>query len=414
MITSYENPVTTNVYDQVNSEIYLDYIVWEDKSNNHWDIYLSIMDADNDGITDCYDEFPSNPFDYMDSDGDGLGDSIDPDSDGDGYDNGEDDFPTNSSEWIDTDLDTIGNNADTDDDNDGVADIYDPSPLSDVNVLMAEVDRTISRIEILEHNLTDQLDEIEVNMTAQLERMEMDILGRIDGLNTTMRAAFAEQVLSFSFELASLERSITSLIGSVWMDMNTTDADLIESFRLENELTRGWIINLENNLTGEIADLEEYVGLMFDMMGDQVDQLEITLRSLVSNLNTALMEIGIEIDGDLSQIWRHVWSLYENDTTIRGDLRAIIADLSDLETTLLALAKLDSIIADMDDLSTQVQGDHSDIRSQQESQTTLLWALIVLAVILIFGLGFLIFDRIRNDRIRSSNFRSSDGGRTEA
>jgi hypothetical protein len=65
----------------------------------------------------------------VDSDGDGIGDSLDGDDDNDGVPDREDDFPLDSSESKDTDNDGIGDNTDTDDDNDGVSDIEDIFPL---------------------------------------------------------------------------------------------------------------------------------------------------------------------------------------------------------------------------------------------------------------------------------------------
>jgi len=47
------------------------------------------------------------------------------DSDGDGYSDGSDAFPNDPNEWLDTDGDLIGNNADTDDDNDGMPDDWE-------------------------------------------------------------------------------------------------------------------------------------------------------------------------------------------------------------------------------------------------------------------------------------------------
>ena len=52
-----------------------------------------------------------------------------PDTDGDLYPDVIDAFPTDPTEWIDTDGDGIGNNADPDDDNDGIPDQFDPLPL---------------------------------------------------------------------------------------------------------------------------------------------------------------------------------------------------------------------------------------------------------------------------------------------
>ena len=53
---------------------------------------------------------------YQDSDGDGVLDNLDA-------------FPNDPNEWLDSDGDSIGNNSDPDDDNDGIADIRDGAPL---------------------------------------------------------------------------------------------------------------------------------------------------------------------------------------------------------------------------------------------------------------------------------------------
>ncbi|MCB1615046.1 MAG: FG-GAP repeat protein, partial [Pseudomonadales bacterium] len=51
------------------------------------------------------------------------------DSDSDGYDDSVDAFPFDASEWLDFDGDNIGDNTDLDDDADGLADLVDPAPL---------------------------------------------------------------------------------------------------------------------------------------------------------------------------------------------------------------------------------------------------------------------------------------------
>jgi hypothetical protein len=48
-----------------------------------------------------------------------------PDSDGDGFPDDVDDFPTDPTEWLDTDGDGIGNNSDEDDDDDGMPDAWE-------------------------------------------------------------------------------------------------------------------------------------------------------------------------------------------------------------------------------------------------------------------------------------------------
>jgi ELWxxDGT repeat protein len=58
----------------------------------------------------------------VDTDGDGIPDSVDPDDDNDGVADVDDAFPLDPNESVDTDGDGIGNNADMDDDNDGTSD----------------------------------------------------------------------------------------------------------------------------------------------------------------------------------------------------------------------------------------------------------------------------------------------------
>ena len=133
-------------------------------------INLSTFDADPDGDGYCdtnitianvcvaVDAFPGDSTEWLDTDGDGIGnnadpdddgdglsdiqeqnsdpvtDSLNPDTDGDGYCDGPisivdvciatDAFPTDSGEWNDNDGDGIGDNEDPDDDNDNICLLY--------------------------------------------------------------------------------------------------------------------------------------------------------------------------------------------------------------------------------------------------------------------------------------------------
>jgi len=65
----------------------------------------------------------------LDTDLDGICNTLDDDDDGDGVNDSSDAFPLDPTETVDTDGDGTGNNADTDDDGDGVNDSSDPGPL---------------------------------------------------------------------------------------------------------------------------------------------------------------------------------------------------------------------------------------------------------------------------------------------
>jgi hypothetical protein len=87
-------------------------------------------DTDDDGISDSLDEFPFDPNEYTDYDGDGVGDNADVDDDNDDVPDISDAFPKNPNEFLDTDGDGLGNNADLDDDGDGIGDDNDEFPLN--------------------------------------------------------------------------------------------------------------------------------------------------------------------------------------------------------------------------------------------------------------------------------------------
>ena len=76
-------------------------------------------------MSDKNDSAPLDPNTGLDTDGDGIPDSRDPDDDNDGVRDENDAFPRDPNESLDYDGDGIGDNADTDDDNDGYDDVVE-------------------------------------------------------------------------------------------------------------------------------------------------------------------------------------------------------------------------------------------------------------------------------------------------
>ena len=72
----------------------------------------SYRDADGDGYVDPVDDLPANSAEWLDTDGNGVGDNSDADDDGDGVIDTLDIFPLDGREWEDTDSDGTGDNAD--------------------------------------------------------------------------------------------------------------------------------------------------------------------------------------------------------------------------------------------------------------------------------------------------------------
>lgn len=91
------------------------------------------IDTDGDGIVDSLDEDDDNDG-LTDEEEEGMcADPLNPDTDNDGVDDGVDQFPCDPTETVDTDGDGVGDNADVDDDNDGWSDeqelMYGTDPL---------------------------------------------------------------------------------------------------------------------------------------------------------------------------------------------------------------------------------------------------------------------------------------------
>jgi PKD repeat protein len=94
--------------------------------SSNWNPAPKPKDTDGDGYIDDEDDFPYDPTQWLDSDGDGFGDNPDgnkpdlfpddpgewADTDGDGYGDNKDDFPEDPDEWEDTDGDGYGDNGD--------------------------------------------------------------------------------------------------------------------------------------------------------------------------------------------------------------------------------------------------------------------------------------------------------------
>lgn len=163
------------------------------------DLLDDIRDSDSDGIEDSSDAFPLDETEWVDTDGDGVGDNSDLDDDGDGYsdldensrchfagayvsnsrlmrsippdfdgdkicnyldDDDDNDltpddidvFPYDATEWSDFDLDGIGDNSDTDDDNDGISDALDVNDYADTGLkLTFDTFRVITAMDYLDN-----------------------------------------------------------------------------------------------------------------------------------------------------------------------------------------------------------------------------------------------------------------------
>ena len=122
------SPTNPNDYKDTDGDGVPDYI--ESQQGTNPNNPSDRRDTDGDGVPDYVEirqgtnpNLPNNPV--VDTDGDGIIDSIDTDDDGDTILDINDAFPLDKNEWKDSDKDGRGDNADTDDDNDGILDVCD-------------------------------------------------------------------------------------------------------------------------------------------------------------------------------------------------------------------------------------------------------------------------------------------------
>jgi beta propeller repeat protein len=231
LITCRETPLGTNLANQEYLGIFEDKVVWMDNRNGDWDIYMMIMDKDNDGYSNSEDAFPDTPYEFSDTDGDGIGDNLDPDADNDGWNdelevscgsdfldalstpaNSDDDivpdsldpdddndgypdindsFPLDPTEWHDFDNDGIGDNTDLDDDNDGIVDDLDQHPLNPLNdlesILLDELDVLNNSIVTLSSLVEDQHNLTKRELLAELE----NVLNQLNGVDNNLTSVIS-------------------------------------------------------------------------------------------------------------------------------------------------------------------------------------------------------------------------------
>ena len=144
------------------------------------------------------DEFPLDPFEYIDTDGDTIGNNLDKDDDNDGYEDSNDSFELDPNEWSDLDGDNKGDNFDLfdndplewmDSDGDSVGDnsdgcIFEPglnSSYVDITHLLA-IGNIIGCIPDPNLNIVEE-EEPEIPEFSSIDFLDLDNDGEINLLD---------------------------------------------------------------------------------------------------------------------------------------------------------------------------------------------------------------------------------------
>ena len=293
--TGEEKRITNNnVYDgQV--AIHEDRLVWMADVINFRNLMTMVLDEDGDGVSDSNDMFPLNPGEYMDTDGDGLGDNMDPDLDGDGIPDGDDEFIYDAKEWKDFDDDGIGDNSDKDDDNDGIPDYFDNEPLNPLNGLIDEI-----------KGISMDIRNMAIDLGLIMTYVE-EIGSTVDSSNETLVKAWDELLV------------INDTLGEVITDLGMLMERINDSFPGEVDL---------EPLMNRLVFIQENITIQNDLLESGI-QMFYGLMSIFENYT--------QISDEILELKEELEKLEEIDTGV-GGLEKDQKDTNDIlssQTTLL-------------------------------------------------------------------------------
>jgi beta propeller repeat protein len=227
-LTDYvEIQISTNTKDQMYPVIYENWIAWQDyRSGTNWDIYITHLDWDKDGVYAWEDEFPDNPNEYLDTDSDGIGDNLDPDADNDGVFDVNDAFPLDPTENFDFDNDGIGDNADTDDDNDLIPDSMDLYPYNPLNDIEITMDDLLLNLSSVNSTLSDDIQDLLVSITADVIGMNASLSDELTPLLNDMTTDSNALRTWLELVLSEMDANLTATNNSLaylakWEDVLT-------------------------------------------------------------------------------------------------------------------------------------------------------------------------------------------------
>jgi archaellum component FlaC len=388
------------------------------------------MDRDSDGIGDQEDAFPDNPYEYIDTDGDGMGDNLDPDADDDGTPDQNDSFPLDATESMDTDGDGTGDNADQDDDADGVPDAIDAFPLNFREYLDTDGDGIGNSLDEddnangipddldLYFNLSAQLELIDANLSAANQSLQgrIDILdAELAGANRSILEAIAGLRTDFMAELGEVNASLTQGIQDVLDALSTELGGLSTSL----DGITSWLQVIDQNLTEtnetlhiHLSDLERMSSDYYMALEADLVNLSVMLGEVEGNLTEDIDTIGILVqtlmDQSLATIMDRIEVLEENLSKVDDELAALLAEIKAnltvfqdevemefeaINETLDQLVKLDNIMSLMGQLKTLVEQAREDLEAVDETlddesaksnlHTALLIVILILCLIIL-------------------------------
>jgi len=222
--------------------------------------------------------------DNLDSDNDGVVDSVDQDDDNDGVLDNDDAFPLDANESVDTDHDGLGNNSDLDDDGDGVWDSREieegTDPLNSNSTPAIEVLSLSSQIssgdddaeEAIFHQM--YLNSSDLELTYDGKDLEEQLIGlRFKNLNIPKDVSLVKAYIQFQVDETSDEETNLTIHGEKAVSPLTFEAS---GFNISNRtLTQSsvlwrptpWLVEGESGVAQQSVDLSSIVQELIDQEG---------------------------------------------------------------------------------------------------------------------------------------------------
>jgi beta-glucanase (GH16 family) len=272
-------------------------------------------DDDNDTYMDSNDAFPLDSSEWLDTDGDGTGNNADSDDDNDNVNDSIDLFPLISSEWADADGDGTGDNADTDDDNDNFSDSIDAFPFNDSEWTDTDGDGTGNNADTDDDN-DNVSDSLDVFPLISSEWADADGDGTGDNADTDDdNDNVSDSIDAFPFDNSEWTDTDTDGVGNNedTDDDNDTVIDSLDAF----SLLASESIDTDGDGIGDNADTDDDG----DGILDSLDSYPLDADNLPLNLMD--VDGNGQVDGltDAMLVLRYIFG-YSGEALVNG----VVAD----------------------------------------------------------------------------------------
>ncbi|MDG2195317.1 MAG: thrombospondin type 3 repeat-containing protein [SAR324 cluster bacterium] len=303
------------MYTQIRDErvIYFDNVEMSNKiheSVESWVTTAQRLDADSgsDGFVDASDAFPNDPPEWIDTDGDGIGNNADSDDDSDGYADLVDNCPlVDNPDQLDTDNDLQGDVCDSDDDGDSVLDYADAFPL--------DPDKSEDRgLSTMLGNLTTAVATKGLDSPAMLQTLTESLVRNLPTLGVSPEEI--EQTYS---------ETIVQATTSVVMENETENLDsLLEALGIG--VVQG--AKQISTVNVDIASIAQVTSETLTTTAAEEDPEYVVSEKVITDLVNVAKENKESL---ASQGALQILGTAEDYSGVRGVLRADIDDISDLD-----------------------------------------------------------------------------------